>query len=61
MIKTTNENIAYYWRKNSAARNGTGAYSTDGKDLYSYQLKKYIKIKYAHVTYQKTLSKWNTL
>jgi len=39
MIKTTNENIAYYWRKNSAASNGTGAYSTDGKDLYSYQLK----------------------
>ena len=39
MIKTTNDNIPYYWSKGKAAKNGTGAYSTDGKDLYSYALK----------------------
>lgn len=38
MIKTTNENIPYYWSKGKAAMNGTGAYSTNGKDLYSYRL-----------------------
>lgn len=39
MIKTTNDNIAYYWSKGKSAKNGTGAFSTDGHDLYSYRLK----------------------
>ena len=39
MIRTTNGNIAYYWRKNQAATNGRQCYTTDGKDLYSYALK----------------------
>ena len=39
MIRTTNENIAYYWRKGQAASNGRMCYTTDGRDLYSYKLK----------------------
>ena len=39
MIRTTNENIAYYWRKGKAAVNSTQCYTTDGRDLYSYKLK----------------------
>jgi hypothetical protein len=39
MIRTTNENIAYHWRKNEAAVNSTQCYTTDGRDLYSYALK----------------------
>ena len=39
MIRTTNENIAYYWRKGTPAANSRQCYTTDGKDLYSYQLK----------------------
>ena len=39
MIKTTNENIAYYWSKGQPAKNGKGCYTTDGHDLYSYALK----------------------
>ena len=39
MIKTTNENIAYYWSTGKAAQNHNGSFTTDGKDLYSYRLK----------------------
>ena len=38
MIRTTNENIAYYWVKGQAARNGNGSYTTNGKNLFSYNL-----------------------
>ena len=38
MIRTTNDNIAYYWRKGTPAANSRQCYTTDGKDLYSYQL-----------------------
>ena len=38
MIKTTNENIAYYWARGKAARNGNGSYTTNGKNLFSYNL-----------------------
>ena len=38
MIRTTNENIAYYWARGEAARNGNGSYTTNGKNLLSYNL-----------------------
>jgi hypothetical protein len=38
MIKTTNDQIAYYWSRGTAATNGTGAFTTDGKNIYSYRL-----------------------
>ena len=38
MIKTTNENVPYYWSKGQAARNHTGSLSTNGKNLFSYNL-----------------------
>lgn len=38
MIKTTNNNIAYYWSKGQAAENHRGSFTTDGKNIYSYRL-----------------------
>ena len=38
MIRTTNENVAYYWAKGKAARNSNGTYTTNGKNLLSYNL-----------------------
>lgn len=38
MIKTTNENIPYYWSINVEATNYNGSFYTDGKDIFSYNL-----------------------
>lgn len=38
MIRTTNENIAYYWARGKAACNSNGSYTTNGKNLFSYNL-----------------------
>ena len=37
-MKTTNENVAINWYRNTASTNHGGTMSTNGKDLYSYNL-----------------------
>ena len=37
-MKTTNENVAIKWFRNQSATNHGGSMSTDGCDLYSYNL-----------------------
>lgn len=37
-MKTTNENVAINWYRNTASTNHGGSMSTNGKDLYSYNL-----------------------
>ena len=37
-MKTTNENVAINWYRNTASTNYGGSMSTNGKDLYSYNL-----------------------
>ena len=39
MIRTTNKEVAKSWGSSKRAANHTGAYWTDGKDLYSYNLR----------------------
>ena len=36
-IRTSNEGVAQAWTNGQSARNGTGAYSTNGRDLFSYR------------------------
>jgi len=35
--RTTNEGVAKAWINGQSARNGTNAYSTNGRDLFSYR------------------------
>ena len=37
-MKTTCENVAINWYRNTASTNHTGTFSTNGRDLYSYNL-----------------------
>lgn len=37
-MKTTNENVALNWYRNTASTNHGGSMSTNGRDLYSYNL-----------------------
>lgn len=37
-MKTTNEHVAIRWFRNQSATNHGGTMSTDGNDLYSYNL-----------------------
>ena len=39
MIKTNNNEVAKSWGSSRRATSHTGAYWTDGKDLYSYNLR----------------------
>jgi len=36
-IRTNNDGVARAWSNGESARNGTNAYSTNGRDLYSYR------------------------
>ena len=36
-IRTNNEGVAKAWSNGQSARNGSNAYSTDGRNLYSYR------------------------
>ena len=37
-MKTTNENVAMNWYRNTASTNHGDTMSTNGRDLYSYNL-----------------------
>ena len=36
-LRTNNEGVAQAWINGQSARNGSNAYSTNGRDLYSYR------------------------
>lgn len=37
-MKTTNENVAINWYRNTASTNHSATFSTNGRDLFSYNL-----------------------